>query len=136
MEQDCWNTIFNLTLGVGSLHGYMQNNDRWQDATLADIGNLLADMGNCMMSQPCLPDGIALADALNVLAANPDITDKEKARKELDGVGQALIRLVGCLHETYATTAVIIDEQPLPPDRWPDDDYWIQRIYPLRVKRK
>tara|TARA_Y100000296_G_C5096462_1_gene217631 strand:- start:226 stop:648 length:423 start_codon:yes stop_codon:yes gene_type:complete len=135
MEQSCWNTIFNLTLGVGSLHGFMLNNDRWNDDLLAAVGMTLADMGECMLAEQCLEDGLAVADALNVLADNPDITDKEKARKEVNDVGEALIRLVGCLHETYATTATIIQEEPLPPENWPDNDYWLQRIYPSRVKR-
>ena len=135
MEQPCWNTLFNLTVSVGALYGWKQSveNRTWDDDLLSSVGNLLVDMGDCLLAERCLDRGLAVADALNVLANNRDISDKEKAQEELQGLGQSLVQLVGCLNEAYATTAGIIDEQPLPLAGWPDDNYWIQEIRPNRI---
>ena len=135
MEQQCWNLLFNLSMSVGALYGWKQGkeNRTWDDDLLSSVGNLLVDMGDCLLAERCLDSGLAVADALNVLADNPDISDKEKAQEQLQGLGQSLVQLVGCLNEAYATTAGIIEEQTFPPEGWPGDGFWVQEIRPLRI---
>ena len=139
LEPDCWDALHTMSSDFGQVFGIATNYQKWDKGGLEEIGHTLVGLANkCMLlrskEQICREPAEKMMEALiELLKQEGDDVDPLTLDEKLEGIGQPLADLQGCLYDHYA---IANDQSPNGTlDNWPDDG-WIARIRPERVTQR